>query len=87
MNHKNIGRFYVSNVFFHDLRPGDGTNLFNGMVIFETNRNFASMRTEYMAMHVDFDDVREGEMVPFYKPVFDKIGPFPVWVRQDNQRG
>lgn len=82
MNHKNLGRFYVTNVFFVDLRPGDGTNLFNGMVIFETTRNFMMMKTEYMAMHEDFDDVLEGDMVPEYLPVFDNVSPFPKWVKQ-----
>ena len=78
---KNLGRFYVSNVFFHDLRPGDGANLFHGMVIYETNRRLDWRRTEYLAMHEDFDDVGEGEMAPVYKPVFDKMGAFPKWVR------
>lgn len=80
---KNIGRFYISNVFFHDLRPGDGTNIFNGMIIFETTRNLAAMRTEYMAMHEDFDDVREGSEVPTYRPIFDESTAFPRWVKND----
>lgn len=77
---KNIGRFYVSNVFFHDMRPGDGTNLFNGMVVIETTRDIMCLRTEYLAMHEDFDDVREGEIVPEYKPKF-LTGPFPRWIK------
>jgi len=80
---KNIGRFFVSNVFFHDLRPGDGTNLFNGMIVFETTRNLRMQRTEYLAMHEDFEDVRDGWEIPEYKPVFNKTSPFPMWVKEE----
>lgn len=78
---KNIGRFYVSNVFFHDLRPGDGTNLFHGMVIYETTRDLSCLKTEYLAIHEDFEDIRDGWDIPEYKPVFNKTSAFPRWVK------
>lgn len=78
---KRRGVFYVSGLFFRDLREDQGTNLFNRMIVLHAVNRFDIDATEYYVIHPDFEEIKEGERIPRYKPLFWKGSPFPQWVR------
>jgi len=81
MKIRKLGIFYVSDGFFHDLKPGDGVNLFKDMVVFEAFRDFMKGKTKYIAMHPSFDDVDQACMAPEYQALFSNDSPYPTWVK------
>lgn len=80
---RNIGAFSVSHRFFHDLRPWDGVNLFNGMLVLSAIPNPRSSATDYVAIHEDFEPVEIGMAAPLYNATFPRNCTYPVWVKVD----
>ena len=65
--------------FFDRLDVGDGVSLFDRMIVLEATIVDYGQRILYTAIHPDFDELREGQIIPLYEGViFDGRGA-PVW--------
>lgn len=84
MTVSNRGRFLVSREFFYSLGSGNGANLFKDMVVLQTQMQFETGNTEYIAVHPDFEPVPEGCISPRYKAVFESGAIYPKWVRVEE---
>ncbi len=84
---RNQGTFSVTREFFIDLKPGDGVNLFHGMVVLQTSQNHSTGSTDYYAIHEDFEEVPEGAVTPTYTAKFiDGGSVYPVWEKIDGYK-
>jgi len=81
MKTRRIGRFKVAGQFFHDLDVLEGMNLFNNMVVLRAAPLVATDHVEYVAVHMQFDEVPEGSEIPEYCATFNNSEIFPHWVR------
>ena len=77
-----FGRFYVHREFFLDLRPDQGTNLFDGMVVMRAREDFTRDQVEYVAIHRQFRPVPFGQVVPEYVATFDCHSARPTWTEK-----
>jgi hypothetical protein len=84
MTASNRGRFIVSREFFYSLGSGDGANLFKDMVVLQTQTQFETGNTEYIAVHPHFDPVPEGCVSPRYEARFDSGAIYPNWVKVEE---
>lgn len=77
-----VGRFHVSACFFDDLDVGEGTNLFDRMIVLEATPVDYGQKILYTAIHPAFDELSEGQIIPEYDAVFfDRLG-LPEWRRR-----
>lgn len=81
---KHLGRFYVHRIFFENIQPDEGINLFSRMVILEAKSSWSSPRIEYIAFHADFRLINECDLIPEYEAIFDSTSAAPKWVEKRN---
>lgn len=78
---RRIGTFTVSKALIINCIEGEGANLFDRMVVMEVTHDFARDTSTYLAIHPDFDEVKEGLDAPEYvATTFDENGS-PTWER------
>lgn len=85
---RQIGRFKVHQRFFDRLAPGEGTNLFDGMVVIDIKRDYLTGDAEYIAVHPQFREIAHGEIVPEYIGYFTHeqgSTSLPNWVEVKQQ--
>lgn len=85
MKTRKIGRFFLSENFFKDLVPGAGVSLFAGMVVLTAQQNPITGGTEYVAVHADFEELPEGNIVTEYHPIFSTTSAVPRWVKSERR--
>ena len=76
---KRLGCFHVSGKFFDNLDIDEGVNVFHRMVVLRASEDFRCFRVTYIAYHPDFDEVKEGEIVPLYYAEFSPDSVYPKW--------
>lgn len=82
MKMRKVGRFMVHRRFFEALADDVGVNLFHRMVVLRAREAFDSLdRIEYYAVHPDFEELPEGQIVPEYIATFYTNSIHPKWTR------
>jgi hypothetical protein len=76
---RRLGRFKVTGAFFRNLQPGEGINLFHNMVVLRAEQDMTTDATNYVAMHPDFEEVPEGQVLPIYTASFAQGQIHPKW--------
>ncbi len=79
---RRIGRFFLHERFLAKLHAGEGTNIFDGMVVLRTEQDIMSGRVQYLAMHPQFRPVEIGEITPEYVATFEAGSATPKWQEQ-----
>ncbi len=78
---RNLGRFFVSAEFFTRMAaPGDGANLFAGMIVLQAEYSMQRDGVEYFGIHADFAVLPEYCQAPFYHPEFEPGQSAPRWM-------
>lgn len=81
MRMRKVGRFMVHRRFFEALGDDVGVNLFHRMVVLRAHEHFPSDRIEYYAVHPDFEELAEGQIIPEYIATFYTNLIHPKWTR------
>lgn len=76
---RRLGRFTVADAFFENMAAGDGANLFAGMVVLETRYDWNWLHRVYIAVHEQFRDLPNGEVIPEYEAIFSAGSSTPTW--------
>jgi hypothetical protein len=79
MRNRQLGRFVLHERFFRDLSDFAGVSMFRDMIVLDVRRNFLCATVEYSALHPQFREVREGDVIPEYEAVFEFGKATPTW--------
>lgn len=79
MNNKHIGRFKVSRQFLESIANFEGASLFTGMIVLRATESFMTDTVEYIAVHPDFREKENGEIIPEYVAHFSSDSHLPKW--------
>jgi hypothetical protein len=82
-----IGRFRVAALFFVNMAPLQGVNVFKDMIVLDVTHDWATHDRWYTAVHPHFRPKAEGEIIPEYQAVFSPGSVYPFWmeVREPQQ--
>ena len=62
---RNLGRFQITCRMI-EYNPAECMKIMDGVIVLEANRSFYTGCIEYVALHADFDVVKDGDGVPLY---------------------